>query len=50
MPVYAREGVRRAWQLDPGERTLEVYARGGERRVAGSSGVSRGGGGAAGAV
>lgn len=28
MPIYAREGVRHAWLLDPGKRTLEVYARG----------------------
>ncbi len=28
MPIYAREGVRHAWLLDPVKRTLEVYARG----------------------
>ncbi|HTN87196.1 MAG TPA: Uma2 family endonuclease, partial [Sorangium sp.] len=26
MPVYAREGVRHAWLVDPIARTLEVYA------------------------
>ena len=25
MPVYAREGVRHAWLVDPLERTLEVF-------------------------
>ncbi|MCC6559618.1 MAG: Uma2 family endonuclease [Polyangiaceae bacterium] len=25
MPVYAREGVKHVWLLDPGERTLEVF-------------------------
>jgi Uma2 family endonuclease len=28
MPVYAREGVRHAWLIDPVARTLEVYALG----------------------
>jgi Uma2 family endonuclease len=28
MPVYAREGVRHAWLIDPVKRTLEVYALG----------------------
>jgi len=26
MPVYAREGVRHAWLVDPTAKTLEVYA------------------------
>jgi Uma2 family endonuclease len=26
MPLYAREGVRHAWLLDPVKQTLEVYA------------------------
>ncbi|MFS8071999.1 MAG: Uma2 family endonuclease, partial [Byssovorax sp.] len=25
MPIYAREGVRHAWLVDPIARTLEVY-------------------------
>jgi len=25
MPLYARHGVRHAWLLDPGARTLEAY-------------------------
>jgi Uma2 family endonuclease len=49
MPIHVREGVRYAWLLDPGKRTLEVYVRG-ERGLGGSNGVSRGGGGARGAV
>ncbi|WP_437878656.1 Uma2 family endonuclease [Sorangium sp. So ce513] len=32
MPVYAREGVRHAWLVDPIARTLEVYVLGGDRR------------------
>jgi Uma2 family endonuclease len=41
MPVYAREGVRNAWLVDPIKRTLEVYALGsGARWVA--AGVPRG--------
>ncbi|WP_437635901.1 Uma2 family endonuclease [Sorangium sp. So ce854] len=32
MPVYAREGVRHAWLVDPIARTLEVYALGEDRR------------------
>ncbi|WP_437501105.1 Uma2 family endonuclease [Sorangium sp. So ce1099] len=32
MPVYAREGVRYAWLVDPIARTLEVYVLGEERR------------------
>jgi Uma2 family endonuclease len=28
MPLYAREGVAHAWLLDPGARSLEVYALG----------------------
>jgi Uma2 family endonuclease len=28
MPIYAREGVRHAWLIDPIARTLEVYALG----------------------
>lgn len=28
MTVYAREGVRYAWLIDPLERTLEVFALG----------------------
>ncbi|WP_437753102.1 Uma2 family endonuclease [Sorangium sp. So ce1389] len=31
MPVYAREGVRHAWLVDPIARTLEVYALGQDR-------------------
>ena len=30
MPVYAREGVRHAWLIDPLARTLEVFALGAE--------------------
>jgi Uma2 family endonuclease len=41
MPVYAREGVREAWLVDPIERTLEVFAlASGARWVA--AGVHRG--------
>ncbi|WP_437550992.1 Uma2 family endonuclease [Sorangium sp. So ce367] len=32
MPIYAREGVRHAWLVDPIQRTLEVYVLGAERR------------------
>ncbi|WP_437501103.1 Uma2 family endonuclease [Sorangium sp. So ce1099] len=32
MPVYAREGVRYAWIVDPIARTLEVYVLGQDRR------------------
>ncbi|XXY52751.1 Uma2 family endonuclease [Sorangium sp. So ce269] len=32
MPVYAREGVRCAWLVDPIARTLEVYVLGQDRR------------------
>jgi Uma2 family endonuclease len=32
MPIYAREGVRHAWLVDPIARTLEVYALGEQRR------------------
>jgi Uma2 family endonuclease len=32
MPVYAREGVRDAWLIDPIERTLEVFALSGTAR------------------
>ncbi|WP_437942090.1 Uma2 family endonuclease [Sorangium sp. So ce341] len=32
MPVYAREGVRHAWLVDPLARTLEVYVLGQDRR------------------
>ena len=32
MPVYAREGVRHAWLIDPVKRTLEVYTLGEGRR------------------
>ncbi|WP_437985204.1 Uma2 family endonuclease [Sorangium sp. So ce117] len=32
MPIYAREGVRHAWLVDPIERTLEVYVLGADRR------------------
>ena len=32
MPVYAREGVRHAWLVDPLARTLEVYALDARRR------------------
>ncbi len=28
MPLYAREGVRHAWLIDPAERTLEVFVLG----------------------
>ena len=31
MPIYAREGVRHAWLVDPIARTLEVYALGADR-------------------
>ncbi|WP_438026803.1 Uma2 family endonuclease [Sorangium sp. So ce233] len=33
MPVYAREGVRHVWLVDPIARTLEVYVLGGDRRL-----------------
>ncbi|WP_437738940.1 Uma2 family endonuclease [Sorangium sp. So ce1335] len=32
MPIYAREGVRHAWLVDPIARTLEVHVLGGDRR------------------
>jgi Uma2 family endonuclease len=32
MPLYAREGVRNAWLIDPIARTLEVYVLGERRR------------------
>jgi Uma2 family endonuclease len=32
MPIYAREGVRHAWLMDPVQRTLEVYVLGAGRR------------------
>ena len=32
MPLYAREGVRWAWLIDPIARTLEVYVLGEGRR------------------
>jgi Uma2 family endonuclease len=32
MPLYAREGVRHAWLVDPLARTLEVFALGAEGR------------------
>lgn len=32
MPVYAREGVRHAWLVDPGAKTLEVYTLDAEGR------------------
>ena len=32
MPIYAREGVRFAWLIDPIGRTLEAYALRGGRR------------------
>jgi Uma2 family endonuclease len=31
LPVYAREGVRHVWLVDPEARTLEVFRREGER-------------------
>ncbi|WP_438030281.1 Uma2 family endonuclease [Sorangium sp. So ce233] len=31
MPIYARQGVRHAWLVDPIARTLEVYVLGGDR-------------------
>ncbi|WP_441289248.1 Uma2 family endonuclease [Sorangium sp. KYC3313] len=31
MPIYAREGVRHAWLVDPIARTLEVYVLGADR-------------------
>ncbi|WP_441288215.1 Uma2 family endonuclease [Sorangium sp. KYC3313] len=31
MPIYAREGVRHAWLVDPIQRTLEVYVLGADR-------------------
>ena len=33
MPIYAREGVRWAWLIDPMKRTLEAYALEGKRWV-----------------
>ncbi|WP_437992183.1 Uma2 family endonuclease [Sorangium sp. So ce145] len=32
MPIYAREGVRHAWLVDPIARTLEVHVLGADRR------------------
>ena len=32
MPIYAHEGVRHAWLMDPVQRTLEVYVLGAGRR------------------
>jgi Uma2 family endonuclease len=32
MPIYAREGVRHAWLVDPIAKTLEVYTLGARRR------------------
>ncbi|WP_437493245.1 Uma2 family endonuclease [Sorangium sp. So ce1014] len=32
MPIYAREGVRYAWLVDPMKHTLEVYVLGEDRR------------------
>jgi Uma2 family endonuclease len=32
MPIYAREGIRHAWLVDPIARTLEVYTLGDRRR------------------
>ncbi|WP_437769510.1 Uma2 family endonuclease [Sorangium sp. So ce281] len=32
MPIYAREGVRHAWLVDPIQRRLEVYVLGADRR------------------
>ncbi|WP_437298640.1 Uma2 family endonuclease [Sorangium sp. So ce426] len=32
MPIYAREGVRHAWLVDPIQRTLEVYVLGADGR------------------
>jgi Uma2 family endonuclease len=32
MPIYAREGVRHVWLLDPIAKTLEVFALGAENR------------------
>ncbi|WP_437960818.1 Uma2 family endonuclease [Sorangium sp. So ce119] len=32
MPIYARQGVRHAWLVDPNARTLEVYVLGQDRR------------------
>jgi Uma2 family endonuclease len=32
MPVYAREGVRHAWLVDPGAKTLEIYTLDAEGR------------------
>ena len=32
MPIYAREGVRHAWLIDPIAKTLEVYTLGADRR------------------
>ena len=32
MPIYAREGVRHVWLLDPIAKTLEVFALGAESR------------------
>ena len=30
LPVYAREGVKHAWLVDPGAKTLEVFELRGE--------------------
>ena len=40
MPIYAREGVRHAWLVDPIARTLEVYTLG-DRRRWGAAGLHR---------
>ncbi len=32
MPIYAREGVRHAWLVDPIAKTLEVYTLGADGR------------------
>ncbi len=37
MPVYAREGVRHLWLVDPITRTLEVYRLDGRRWVVAST-------------
>jgi Uma2 family endonuclease len=34
MPLYAREGARHAWLIDPIKRTLEVFVLGGRRWMA----------------
>lgn len=43
MPIYAREGVRHAWLVDPIAKTLEVFALGGDGRWI-VAGVHRGDG------